>query len=619
MRLQSKLWLNRDNTTFKSILSDVLAQEGIDIYSDRLENQTNWIEVKVGDKIYAQSVRDWITKINTEITKRNEAYRNNPNFVENNTIITNSILSGSTILVEPFQMVQSVFEKYLGDAVPKNSIPLEIQNLTSPDKKVLVLSYRNKFARLEFDTQSITQSGQNFIIKYEQSFNYFGDTRGLSSLNTTYDDLAELVKLREKKPSKKINVGILENGYLSWFNNIRLENLSISETRNPSETLLNTRPTDWTDVIGKDENSVIGGNLKHAKSRKDVLEKDYADTIGWQFNTRSYDITVELTYDADLEEFVSQNLTDAIVLAQDFNKFKQYTNTLTASCLCNCNYCTCDCNYCTCDCNYCTCNCNYCTCNCNYCTCNCNYKYVDPNDTNTLVSTVNYYTRTLCACDTDKQQYYTFGYGDTYWPTHLVSGCPANRSNYKYCSCNTNAGQTTLRDKTLSIATISTSCSCNSNTKSRNFVTPYFANSSDDTEFTNQTEKEIPSMAPSFSKDETYGDIVNSIGKSTKSYTVCVCDINTKVYSQSTFYKDESAIFYCSCNTNKNVDGSSRVEYKFNDASYGTSPNYTYPSNPGQSKVFNFLACPANRDLETRIDYKQFWEDTANSAGKETK
>ncbi len=615
MRFKTKLFFNREHETFKSTLNNTLVALGIDTSRDRVQNQMKWYEVQEGETIIATPVREWITKINNEIRERNDFYRKNPSFTEIEQINTTEIKKDTEVLLKPFTLTKSLFESFLGDELYTKIVPKSLEVIVK-NTSILVLSYRNKFVRIPFNTKNVSRENDIIKVSYNQSFNYFGDNRGLSDLDTSYEDLKEIQRLHNQKPDKHINVGIFEDGFIHWYNNLRLKTLRTTDTRTQNEAPLNTRPSNWTKNVGEDLNTEIGGNLKHAKSRESILSMDYEVNPTWTFNKREVSIDIELEYNQEIEDFISENLQDSIIKAKDFNQFKNYTNKLTSSCLCNCNYCTCDCNYCTCDCNYCTCNCNYCTCNCNYCTCNCNYKFLDPRDQTTKVEHFSYSSYLLCSCDINKGQWWGGEYRNI-----LYTSCSTNRAYYKQCSCNTNAGKTELTDKLFYNWVRTSECVCNANLKNSDYKTPFFANKTDNTEFTkDNVDKEIPEMNPVFSKAETKGNEIISKGKERREYRVCVCDIN-KTITQVTKNPSitDTSSYSCTCNGNRNIDGSVATGYSFKDSKYGSAPNYEYPPNTTDSGVFNVVDCAANRDFETRIDYKQFWEDTIYKQGMETK
>ena len=621
MKFNTEAWAARKHQNFKSDLIDYLIAKDVGIHKDRTQNQIVWWNIKPDDPIIASAVRYWISKVNIELKTRNEALNKNSQYSESDLIESTDIVYNKTALGTPYQEVQLILRKFLGDNIQGN-LPSELKSLKSPDTKTLIISKRDKFVRLPFNHTE--DSGNDFTIKYNQLFRYFGDSRGTSQQQTTYSDLKDL-ETYIKNTGNKVNVGILQQGSIEWFNNIYVKSLELKEIPINPETALGKRPDNWIENIGEDTASLDIQNLfellGYDKSKtifeepnKTIVEEHlktldqkekYLENIEWQHTQRNIQVTVVLSYDKDLETLIQSNLNQAVITAEQLNQFKAYTNKLTSQCICNCNYCTCDCNYCTCDCNYCTCNCNYCTCNCNYCTCNCNYKYLEPTDVSTKVTDYDYYTQYFCSCNVNKGQYYTYNY---WGAASLQTPCPSNTEYYKYCSCNTNSGQQELRNYLFSIAKIVESCLCNTNTKVLDFKTSYFKNLQ---KFENINNSDQPNTVPLFSKAESYQDETIENGKEITEYTVCVCNINKKLKTVTKSFTDHSLLIK-EIQNNKNIDGTAKIQYILNN----TTP-YEYPS-VKDTKAFYVVDCDANSELATKLDFKKFWEDTIYKAGKAT-
>ena len=612
MKFSTEAWISRKHQNYKSELIDYLIAKDIGSHKDRTQNQIVWWDVKKDDPIIASSVSYWISKVNEELVLRNDTLNKNSQYEDLNLIESSEVVYNKTAFAKPYIEVQQILRTLLGDNI-QSDLPTELKTLKTPDTKTLVISKRDKFVRFPFNHTE--DSGENFTIKYNQIFNYFG-SEGTSQQQTTYSDLKDLESYI-KNTDNKVNVGVLQQGSIEWFHNIYVKSLEVKEIPLNLESTLGTKPEDWTKNVGEDLAQIDIQNLFELRgydktktifeepnksiveehfNTKDQREK-YFENIEWQITKRNVQITVVLSYDKDLESFTQTNLNQAVITAEQLNQFKVYTNKLTSQCLCNCNYCTCDCNYCTCD-------CNYCTCNCNYCTCNCNYKYLDPKDVNTKVTDYYYSQSYLCACDVNKGQYYRY---HEYW-TEFVNPCPNNTEYYQYCACNTDSNKTILRPNTFSLAKISESCLCNSNTKVLDFKTSYFK---DLKKFENTNDAEQPNTVPMFSKAETYQDSIVENGKEVTEYRVCVCNVNKKLKTRTKTFKDASLLIQ-DIKFERNLDGTAKTRYILNNPE-----PYVYPTTK-DTKSFYEVDCPLNKDYATKLDFKKFWEDTIYKAGKAT-
>ena len=606
MKFSTEVWISRKHQNYKSELIDYLTAKDIGSHKDRTQNQVVWWDVKKDDPIIASSVSYWISKVNNELLTRNEKLDTNLNLIKSSDVAYNK-----TALAAPYQEVQQILRKLLGDNI-QNDLPSELKTLKNPDIKTLVISKRDKFVRLPFNHTE--DSGKDFTIKYNQIFNYFGSEE-TSQQQTTYTDLKDLETYTRN--GGKVNVGVLQQGSIEWFNNIYVKSLEIKEIPLNPETALGTKPQNWTKNIGEDLAQLDIQNLFELRGydktktiseepNKSIVEEHfrvedqkekYFENIEWQYTKRNIQITIVLSYDKDLETFTQANLNQAVITAEQLNQFKAYTNKLTSECLCNCNYCTCDCNYCTCD-------CNYCTCNCNYCTCNCNYKYLDPSDVSTKVADYFYNSSYFCACDVNKGQYYIY---HEYW-RQFVNPCPSNVEYFQYCACNTDDGKTVLRPKVFSLAKISESCLCNSNTKTLDFKTAYFK---DFQKFENTNDSDQPNSVPMFSKAETYQDSIIERGKEVTEYQACSCNVNKKLKQRTKTFKDHSLLIK-EIQYNKNLDGTLKIQYILNNTT-----QYEYPD-VKKTETFYEVDCSSNREFVTKLDFKKFWEDTIYKAGKAT-
>ena len=613
--------------SFKSALEDITINAGIETHADRVQNQVVWLNHKPGDIIFAQHLRELMMAINSEVQARNEALKNSSNFETNGYYNNASIIRNNIATSGPMEFVRQIFVKYLGDSLPQTQIPGEIKNLE--ESSMLVISYRTAFARLPYKLIDSKILDNGIQINLKETFNYFYDSLGINpDTNTKLDDLYTLRDLLAKKPEKTPNLGVIkESGEIFWFNNIKVSNIKIQESNEIKGDLVE-RPENWTSEIGLDESTEIGGNLKYAKSRKDVLEKDYESNIEWQNMAHTFSITLTLSWDAELESILDETLESAIITAQRLNKYKEYANKLSSACICNCNYCTCDCNYCTCDCNYCTCNCNYCTCNCNYCTCNCNYKYIEPeNQVKQYPSSLVQMTKSICSCDSNRKEYEVwerYRTGKKWYNWCYRREWETRYAGYK-AACPTNRDYLTTKDGKVWMAPhteITLDCVCDSNYTENNYKTSFFANSEDNTEFNKKGSEEIPNLGPSFSTAETFGDgqFVDK-RKVTKQYQICTCDVNVKLKDTEKTYYDVSDYYTCSCNTNKNwKSGVPYYAYAPNDkfTAEGYKVGESYPTGEKTIK-YKEATCPANREISYLTDWTQFWNATNNKPGPETK
>ena len=619
MKLQTKQYISKlSNESFKSALQDITLANDIAQSQDRTQNQVIWLNHKSGDIIFAQHLRELMMSINEEVQKRNTLLKQTDSYHNNAQIQENTIALSS-----PLEFTQTIFTKYLSDNLPQLFVPSEIRNIQ--ESSMFVVSYRSAFCRIPFKFIDAKLTSDSIVINTKQVFNYYNLKD--SETNTKLTDLLELQKLMKENSAKTPNIGIIkENGELVWFNNLRISGINIKEENAIIGDLVE-KPDDWTDDIGSDSNTTIGGNLQYAKSVSSILEKGYLENIEWESTQKTFNISLTLSYDSEIESLVDEYLNGALITAQRLNKFKEYANKLSSACICNCNYCTCDCNYCTCDCNYCTCNCNYCTCNCNYCTCNCNYKYVSESDKEVQYPTITQGTKSICTCDANLNEYevwerYKTGKGWYNWcyrneySTRYVgykAACPSNRTYMM------NANGTIWMAPQ---ANIELSCACDSNTKENKYRTPYFSDSSGTTEFNKVGDEEIPNLAPSFSTAETYADgKFSDIRKKTKTYQICTCDVNTKLVDSEKIYYDVSEYYKCSCNTNKNwKSGTPRYEFAVTDqfTKEGYAQGSKYPSGLKKYK-YKEITCSANREIQYLTDWTQFWNNTIYKAGKETK
>lgn len=608
--LKTKHYISRLNTeSFSSALQAINPAENAEIYSDRVQNQIVWIDHKPGDLIFAQHTRNLLSAINAEVQARNEALKNNPNYRVQEYYNTSKLVRQQIADSKPLEHVQSIYSQYLSDGMVALQLPKEIKNLESSD--MLVIAYRTAFCRLPYNLINSAVAGDAITLSLKQAYNYFNDSRGTNpETNTKFEDLKALTNLLKTNPSKRLDCGVIgADGNIHWFNNLKVSKLSFNEY-NTIIGDLTERPADWTESIGEDLNTTIGGNLQYAKSRTQVLSKPYEENIEWQSVQKTYAISITLEYNQEIESLVDEYLQGALITAQRLNKFKEYANKLSSACICNCNYCTCDCNYCTCDCNYCTCNCNYCTCNCNYCTCNCNYKYIESGDSAKQYPTITQFTRNICTCDANRKEYNRYGeYGYIGW----AAACPTNRE-YVLGS----DGAIWMAP----VANVSLDCVCNANTVENKFKTPFLKDISSNEQFVKTSQDDvIPDSHPSFSTAETYGDgkFVDT-RKQSSYYQICVCDVNTKLVDAEQTYYDTQEYYSCTCNADKNPI-SGEPMYKFALNSKFKNEGFVAGKNLPQGKKtikYKTASCPSNREIKYLVDWTQFWNATTHKAGAET-
>lgn len=610
MKLKTKYYVSKQPySVFSSALKEVSILNGVENTRDRIQNQVKWLVHQPGDLVFAQHLRELMQAVNSGVKDRNEALKNNEDYEVGTYYNNSSIIRTNIAKAEPLEFTQLVFQKYLADSLPVLQLPSELKNFQDSD--TLVISYRTAFVRIPYKLIESKVQGSNIILNLKQVFNYYNVSRGINpETNTKLDDLYTLQDLLKQYPEKTPNLGVIsENGDYLWFNNLKVTDISIKES-NAVIGDLTERPENWTDKVGEDLNTEIGGNFKYAKSREAVLGKEYEENIEWQSLQKTFNVTLTISYDTEIESLAEETIQGSLITAERLNKFKEYTNKLSSACICNCNYCTCDCNYCTCDCNYCTCNCNYCTCNCNYCTCNCNYKHIDADNTAKQYPEITQYTRNICTCDSNRKEYNRYGeYGYIGW----AASCPSNREY--------------MLNKDGSIwmapvANVELSCVCDNNYTENKYKTPFFANLTDNTEFVKKYDEEIPNTGPRFSTAETYadGEFIET-RKSTNYYQVCTCDVNTKLVDKSQEYNDVSEYYNCVCNADKNeISGEIRYRFettqKFKEEGYKIGENY-----PKGLKTITYkeASCPSNREIKYLVDWTQFWNNTIYKAGRETK
>ena len=677
MAFKSEHWVSRNLGSFQSALKDIILAKDSTFSIDRPGNKVDWHTHKAneysasgdsknnGDPIIASSISYWVSKLNNEIITRNSIFKD-LNLAQ---VSTTGLISGETVNSAPYVEATKIFKKLLGDDY-SGSTPEALTTLKSADTSILVLSLRDKFVRFPFNSTNVKTSKNTHTITYQQTFNYFGADSGVSSQNTTYEDLAFLENFLKtadsSKKSGKINAGVLtKTGEISWFNNLWVKSLTTSIIDTGSnESVLTARPEGWENRNPGESNESQGDNFSYVKDQTNHLKlvsyKDtskeltqtekYNENIDWEFKTRVVDITVVLENDPDLKSFTELNIPSYEVLAEHINKYKEYTNKLTEACICNCNYCTCDCNYCTCNCNYCTCNCNYCTCNCNYCTCNCNYKSttVESSDSQKLIASwPSTYWQTLCSCDANKGQWWHWEYG-------IQTSCPSNRTFWDYCPSHKNGTSSWVTKSFNTSAEPVAACACDSNKKAINYQTSLF--NSTFTKTTTQFDGRTSELAkkyqspPTFSKAVTRGSgSQESISDLTKSATeisaatakVCICNVNVNVQkSTSTIRADQYLWKEVEV---KNLDGSYQrtKEFKTLDELKALSSEFSvvptslfngdyssigdYKNKTGdypyilRTITVGYTQCPANKDYESRVNFKQFWDGTVYKKGPETK
>lgn len=204
------------------------------------------------------------------------------------------------------------------------------------------------------------------------------------------------------------------------------------------------------------------------------------------------------------------------------------------------------------------------------------------------------------------------------WRTRYVgwkAACATNSEYYKKAD-----GNPWLAPK----AEISLECVCNNNITTNAYKTPYYADTKAEKEFIKDGTQEIPSGGPRFSTAETFGDgkFIDT-RKRTSPYSVCTCDINTELVDTEATYYDVSEYYTCACNTNTKTNPySGRGAYSFTFNQKFTNEGFVAGSKyPDGKKVYKYKigTCSANRTIKEFVDWRQFWHNTTNKKGPDTK